>query len=164
MGLKREIAKLEQVEEMEEQTEERRQAEQRSIDEKLVGLYRRINIIVEYIDNQTKEVTTITEEQLKQDEQHFRVEGIRKAWELKNLELVQKNKDLTKQLKEQENENVYNKGFKEGVNYTVKRVRETREASESLKREPLTASKGATEGLKERDKIGLGLGKRTGDV
>ena len=55
MSLKREIAELEQVEEMEEEeelTEERRQAEQRSIDERVVGLYRRINIIVEYIDGE----------------------------------------------------------------------------------------------------------------
>ena len=130
MGLKREIAELEQVEEMQEEeelTEERRQAEQRSIDEKVVGLYRRINIIVECIDNQTREVTTITEEQLRQDERHFREEGIRKAWELKALELTQKNKDITKLLKEKENEKniIWDNAFQEGVRYAMGAAKKT---------------------------------------
>ena len=120
MSLKREIAKLEQVEEMEEMaelTEERRQAEQRSIDEKLVSLYRRIDVIVDYIDREDK-ATTITEEQLKEDEQHFIEEGIRKAWELKNLELVIKIKNLERILKEQETREgeKREKAFQDGVN------------------------------------------------
>ena len=128
MSLKREIAELEQVEEMQEEeelTEEMRQAEQRSIAEKVVGLYRRINIIVEYIDNQ--EVTTITEEQLKEDEQHFREVGLRKAWELKAFKLTQKNKDLTKLLKEQENEKniIWDNAFQEGVSYAMDAAKKT---------------------------------------
>ena len=145
MSLKEEIAKLEEEEE-EIEVEERL----RGIQESIYGLYRRIGVIVEYIDDQ-KEVTTITEEQLKQDEQHFRERAWETAWQLKNLELIQKNKDLTKLLKEQENEkeNSYEKGFEDGVNYTIK-------AKERAEEEP----KGGT----TKEKTSLGLGKRVGDV
>ena len=96
MSLKEELAKIE-IEEEEIEVEDRLSG----IQESIYGLYRRIGVIVEYIDNQTKEVTTITEEQLRQDEQHFREEGIRKAWELKNLELNLKIKKMKEALKEE---------------------------------------------------------------
>ena len=98
MNLKEELAKLEKEEE-EIEVEERLNG----IQESIYGLYRRIGVIVEYIDNQ-KEVTTITEEQLTADEQHFKKRAREKALELKNLELNSKIKDLTKLLKEQENQ------------------------------------------------------------
>ena len=144
MNLKEELAKLEEEEQLTE-VEDRLNG----IQEIIYGLYRRIGVIVEYIDNQ--EVTTITEEQLKQDEQHFREEGIRKAWELKALELAQKNKDLTKLLKEQENkkENSYQKGYEDGVSDLASLISKTQVQSE----------KDAT-----KDKIGRGLERAVGDV
>lgn len=168
MSLKREIAELEQVEEMQEEeelTEERRQAEQRSIDEKVVGLYRRINIIVEYIDNQTREVTTITEEQLRQDERHFREEGIRKAWELKALELTQKNKDITKLLKEKENEKniIWDNAFQEGVRYAMG-VRESRSVRSDKKEKEQSEKSQETDRPKTEKSRVVGLGRAVGDV
>ena len=98
MLLKEEIEKIEEEEESEEYN--RRLSE---IEGNIFGLYHRIAVIVEYIDN-IKEVTTITEEQLKADEPHFREVAEVTALELKNLELTKKIKDLTKLLKEQKNE------------------------------------------------------------
>ena len=53
MRLKEELAKIEQEEESSTGEEERL----REIEENIYSLYRRIGIIVEYIDKQTREVT-----------------------------------------------------------------------------------------------------------
>ena len=166
MSLKREIAELEQVEEMQEEgelTEERRQAEQRSIAEKVVGLYRRINIIVEYIDNQ--EATTIKEQQLREAEYR------EKAWELKAIELTQKNKDLTKLLKEKENEGKISgdNAFQEGVRYAMGVREELVEIvsrsvrSDKKENEQSEKSQGTDRPKGEKSRV-VGLGRAVGDV
>jgi len=100
MGIKEELEKLEEEEAAEEQEEIEQIREQETRD-KIAGLYYRIDLIAEYIDNQ-KGVTTITEQQLKEDERHFRENAKEQAWELKNIELIQEIKELTKQLTSKE--------------------------------------------------------------
>ena len=169
MGLKREIGKLEEAEEMQEEeelTEEMRQAEQRSIGEKVVGLYRRISIIVEYIDNQ--EATTIKEQQLREAE--YREKG----WELKALELDKKNKDITKLLKEQENEKniIWDNAFQEGVSYAmhvreelVGMVSQSVRSGKKEKEKPEESGKsqGTDRPKGEKSRV-VGLGRTVGDV
>ena len=119
MGIKEKLEKLEE-EETAEEREEIEQIREQETRDKIAGLYCRIDLIAEHIDNQ-KGVTTITEQQLREDEQHFREKAKEQAWELKNIELIQEIKELTKQLDEQETtKECYDRGFQDGVNYAMK--------------------------------------------
>ena len=139
MSLKEELGKIEQEEEESTEEEERL----REIEESIYGLYRRIAVIVEYIDKETRK-----EEQ--------EIKTIRaKALKLRSLALDLKIKSITKILKEQENEkegttSEYVKGYEDGVKALSEKIE---------------ADKG--EELKEDEtgkKIGFGLGKKIGDV
>lgn len=133
MDLKEEIKKIEEEEEKNEDLERLRNWE---IDGYIKGLYRRVDVIVEYIEKaeiagNAKETTTITEQQLREDEQHFRENAKEQAWELRNIELIQEIKELTKQLNKQETtKESYDRGFQDGVNYAMKTSKETREGEQ----------------------------------
>lgn len=77
MSLKEELAKIEQEEESSTEEEERL----REIEENIYSLYRRIGVIVEYIDKQTREVTTIEDRYFKEKIIEQSINNARNRWE-----------------------------------------------------------------------------------
>ena len=140
MSLKEEIGIIEEEEEMRDVADLELVREQETRD-KIAGLYHRIDVIVEYIDNQTKEETATEEYKIRA-----------KELELRALELDLRIKKRVELLEDQGNEkgnSEYVKGYEDGV----KAISEKRGSSLKEKTAEEKEEEGAT-----------GLGRRVGDV
>ena len=125
MNLKEELAKLEE-EEIEEEQDEIELIREQETRDKITGLYRRIAVIVEYIDK--------TEEDPMQQFETLRAKELGLKNGNKNEKELTIEETRLRELEYELNEklhHMYDTGFEAGVNYTMKRVKKKREESAS---------------------------------